>query len=111
MRRWARYAVWQGGPAADYRLLLWLRVVPPRTDPVLAVLLAATRTVSPLVQDGHFAACQLSWLWLASDRTNPIAALRKALRRAGIDGDLEAWRAGSAELRNPLQVHVGLPVR
>ena len=22
MRRWVRHAVWQGGPAADYRLLL-----------------------------------------------------------------------------------------
>ena len=57
MRRWTRHAVWQGGPSADHRLLLWLGVVPA----VLAVLLAAARTVSLLAQDGHFAAGQLSW--------------------------------------------------
>ena len=110
MRRWTRHAIWQGGPSADYRLLLGLGVVPARADPVLAVLLAAARTVSLLVQDGHFAAGQLSWLWLAADKANPVAALRKALQRAGVTGSLEAWRAGPAELRNPLQAHEGLRV-
>ncbi len=78
---------------------------------MLAVLLAAARTVSHLVQDGHFAAGQLSWLWLAADKASPVAALPQALQRAGAAGDLETWRAGSAELRNPLQVREGLQVR
>ncbi len=111
MRRWTRHAVWQGGPAADYRLLLWLGVVPARADPVLAVLVAAARTVSLLIQDGHVAVGQLSWLWLAADKANPVAALRQALQRAGIAGDLETWRGGSAELRNPPQEHEGLRAR
>ena len=111
MRRWTRHAVWQGGPSADYRLLLWLGVVPARAGPVLAVLLAADRTVSLLIQDGHFVAGQLSWLWLAADKTNPVAALRKALQRAGIAGDLEISKAGSAEHRRPLQGREGLRVR
>ena len=61
MRRWVRHAVWQGGPAADYRILLWTGAIPIRADPVVAVLLAAARTVSPLVQDGHFSTDQLGW--------------------------------------------------
>ena len=108
MRRWTRHAVWQGGPAADYRLLLWLGVVPARADPVLAVVLAAARTVSLLIQDGQFVADQLSCLWLAADKANPVAALRKTLQRAGITGGLETWVAGPAELRNPLEAHEGL---
>ncbi len=60
MRRWTRRAVWQGGPAADYRLLLWLGVGPARAHPVLAVLLAAARTVRLLIQDGQSVVGQLS---------------------------------------------------
>ena len=51
MRRWVRHAVWHGGPAADYRVLLWPGVVPRRADPVLTVLQAAGRTVSLLLED------------------------------------------------------------
>ena len=83
MRRWVRHAVWQGGPAADYRILLWTGAIPIRADPVVAVLQAAARTVSLMAQDGLFTAHQLGWLWLAADRCNPVAALRKALGRAG----------------------------
>ena len=76
--------MWHGGPAADYRILLCMGAVPVKADPVVAVLLAAARTVSLLVQDGHFTICQLGWLWLAADKCNPVAALRKALGRAGV---------------------------
>ncbi len=72
-----KHAVWRGGPAADYRLLLGLGTVPRKADPVLAVLLATARTVSLLIQDGHFAIGQLQWLWNATDKANPVAALRK----------------------------------
>ena len=105
MRRWVRHAVWQGGPAADYRILLWMGAVPVKADPVVAVLLAAARTVSLLVQDGHFAMHQLEWLWLAADKCNPVAALRKALERAGVRGNLRRWQAGEAVLEQPLQAH------
>ena len=105
MRRWVRHAVWQGGPAADYRILLWMGAVPVKADPVAAVLLAAARTVSLLVQDGHFTIHQLEWLWLAADRCNPVAALRKALQRAGVLGNLLRWQAGEAVLEQPLQAH------
>ena len=46
MRRWVRHAVWQGGPAADNRILLWAGAIPVKADPVVALLLAAARTVS-----------------------------------------------------------------
>ena len=105
MRRWVRHAVWQGGPAADYRILLWMGAIPVRADPVVAVLLAAARTVSLLVQDGHFALHQLEWLWLAADRCNPVAALRKALERAGVRGNLLRWQVGEAVLEQPLHAH------
>ncbi len=72
MRRGTRHVVWRGGPAADYRLLLGLGVVPASADPVLAGLLAVARVVSLLIQDGHFAVGQLSWLWLAADKANPV---------------------------------------
>jgi hypothetical protein len=102
MRRWVRHAVWAGGPAADYRVLLWSGCVPVRADPVVAVLWAAARTVSLLLQDGHFSTAQLGWLWSAADRCNPVAALRKALRRARIAGDLHCWRSGREILERPL---------
>jgi len=105
MRRWVRHAVWHGGPAADYRILLWTGVVPARADPVTAVLLAAARTVSLLVQDGHFSINQLEWLWLAGDSCNPVAALRKALQRAGVAGDLRCWRSGGSVLEQPLAAY------
>ena len=105
MRRWVRHALWQGGPAADYRILLWIGAVPVKADPVVAVLLAAARTVSLLVQDGHFTICQLEWLWLAADKCNPVAALRKALGRAGVQGSLTRWQSGEAVLEQPLQAY------
>ncbi len=54
MRRWVRHAACHGGPAADYRILLWMGVVPRRADPVLTVLQAAGRTNSLLLTDQHF---------------------------------------------------------
>ncbi len=78
---------------------------------MLAVLLAAARTVSLLVQDGHVTVGQLRWLWLAADKASPVTELRKALTRAGNAGDLEAWRAGTAALPNPLHGREGLRAR
>ena len=40
--------------------------------------LAAARPVSLLIQDVHLVAGQISWLWLAADKANSVAALRKA---------------------------------
>ena len=57
---------------------------------------------SLLLQDGHFSTAQLGWLWSAADRCNPVAALRKALRRARIAGDLHCWRSGRETLERPL---------
>ena len=94
MRRWVRHAVWSGGPAADYRILLWSGAIPVRADPVVAVLVAAARTVSLLVKDGHFSINQLGWLWSSTDRCNPVAGLRRALLRAGSVG-----RLGGLEVR------------
>ncbi len=108
MNRWIWHTVWQGGLAADYRLLLWIGVVPIRADPCLGVLQAAARTLSLLIQDGHFVIEQLSWLWAAADKTNPVAALRKALQWAGVAGSLGEWRAGAAVLPLPLAVHESL---
>ena len=102
MRRWVRHAVWSGGPAADYRVLLWSGCIPVRADPVVAVLWAAARTVSLLVKDGHFSTAQLGWLWSSTDRCNPVAALRRALLRAGVAGDLHCWRSGREALEQPL---------
>ena len=68
MRRWVRHAAWQGGPAADYRILLWAGAIPIKADPVVAVLLAAARTVSLLAQYGHFELHQLERLWAAPDK-------------------------------------------
>ena len=65
MRRWVRHAVRRCGSAADYRVLLWLGVVPKRADLVLMVLQAAGRTVSLLLQDRHFFMGQLRQLWEA----------------------------------------------
>ncbi len=61
-----RHAVWHGGPAADYRVLLWLGVAPRRADLVLAVLQAAGRTVSFLLTDRHFTMNQATPGWLAA---------------------------------------------
>ena len=97
--------MWQGGPAADYRILLWTGAIPIRADPVVAVLLAAARAVSLLVQDGHFSTDQLDRLWLGADKCNPVAALRQALQRAGVVGNLLRWQAGDAVLEQPLQAH------
>ena len=44
----------------------------------------------------------MGWLWSAADRCNPGAALRKALRRARIAGDLHCWRSGRETLERPL---------
>ncbi len=82
MRRLARHAVWHGGPAADYCVLLWLGVVLRRADPVLTVLQATGRTVSLLPADQHFHMDQLQQLWAHPDQANPVAALRKAMQRA-----------------------------
>ena len=37
------------------------------------------------------------------DPANPVAALKVALRRAGVTGSLTEWRAGAASLQNPLE--------
>ena len=103
MRRWVRHAVWQGGPAADFRLLLWLGLVPCRADPTCAVLLATARMVSLMVQDRQFTLEELRWLWEGKDPANPVAALKAALRRAGVGGDLNVWRKGGEVLRDPLK--------
>ena len=108
MRRWMRHAVWHGGPAADYRVLLWLGVVPRRADPVLTVLQAAGRTVSLLLEDQHFTMAQLQLLWAHPDKANPVAALRKAMLRAGVGGDLGRWTSDGRELTRPLQAAEGL---
>ena len=102
MRRWVRHAVWSGGPAADYRILLWSGCIPVRADPVVAVLWATARTVSLLVKDGHFSIFQLGWLWSSTDRCNPVAGLRRALLRAGVVGDMQCWRSGREMLEQPL---------
>ncbi len=54
------------------------------------------------VQDGHFTIEELHWPWKAKDTSNPVAALRAALKRAGVVGDLTVWRAGEGALHNPL---------
>jgi hypothetical protein len=72
MRRWVRHAVWQGGPAGDFRIMLWLGLIPSRADPVCAVLLAAARMVSLLVQDRQFTIEELKWLWLAKTRRTQL---------------------------------------
>ena len=94
MRRWVRRAVRPGGPAADYRILLWSGAIPVRSDPVVALLLAVARTVSLLVKDGHFSTFQLRWLWSSTDRCNPVAGLCRALLRARPSGDLVCWKSG-----------------
>ena len=104
MRRWVRHAVWSGGPAADYRILLWSGCIPVRADPVVAVLWATARAVALLVRDGHFSIFQLDWLWRSTDRCNPVAGLRRALLRAGVLGDLRSWRSGRKVLEQPLLV-------
>ena len=91
-----------GGPAADYRILLWSGCIPVRANPVVAVLWATARTVSLLVKDGHLSIFQLGWLWSSTDRWNPVAALRRALLRAGVVGDMQCWRSGREMLEQPL---------
>jgi hypothetical protein len=63
--------------------------------------LSAARMCSLMVQ-GQFTIEEIHSLWQAKDTTNPVAALRAALKRAGVVGDLTVWRAGEGALRNPL---------
>ena len=50
---------------------------------------------------------QLQLLWAHPDKTNPVAAVRKAMLRAGVGGDLGRWTSDGRELR-PLQAAEGL---
>ena len=58
-----------------------------------------------MIQDGHFTTDQLGWLWLAADKCNPVAALRKALGRARVVGNLLQWQSGESVLMQPLKAH------
>ena len=51
---------------------------------------------------------QLRVLWGHGDKANPVAALRKAMQRAGVGGDLGRWTSDGRELTNPLKAAEGL---